>query len=221
MPEAAWPAHHTSLDHHRSNTHTTAPCAPPVLPLTLPVGRDRRRFTAPRHGKPAGSWPPYHHGARGRLTVVALCGDGGQSPTAIPRVQGPRSPFWRAFHQLEFPGAHPHFPSTPPLHLQVLFLAAKDVKSSKALQLGIAVVNAIQLWIFPLRLITTVRQRPPPPAPDHTSPTLPCTFPMCDSQIARTERESLLPPRWAVPLQPTCAELPHTPPPSLPAQRPW
>ena len=40
---------------------------------------------------------------------------------------------------------------------QVLFLASKDVKSSKIVQLLIAVVNAVQLWIFPLRLLTLVR----------------------------------------------------------------
>lgn len=48
-----------------------------------------------------------------------------------------------------------HVPASP-APPQVLFLAAKDVKSSKALQLVIAVVNAVQLWIFPLRLITKV-----------------------------------------------------------------
>lgn len=40
--------------------------------------------------------------------------------------------------------------------LQVLYLASKDLNSSGPVQFFIASINALQLWIFPLRLITSV-----------------------------------------------------------------
>ena len=56
----------------------------------------------------------------------------------------------------------------------MLYLASKDLNSSAPVQGFIATVNAIQLWIFPLRLLTVVspllqrnarKSRVPTPAP--------------------------------------------------------